>query len=166
MRRRERTRRVLEYRRELLATARATSCSPGRERRSLGEGFTILPVLSDADITYIRRNFVALSELCELRGFAVGDVQKLIEQRYLPRPSYSLDDGTEMVPPDYFALYDDADAGVGMLFRWRFAQRAQELGVSTDDAELDKEWEGYLSGDYGVCLREVTPLATAPPASA
>lgn len=115
-------------------------------------------MLSDADVTYIRDSFVPLDELCARRGIEVEDVRGLVQQRCLPRASYILDDGTEMAPPDYFALYDAArDEPVEALFRRRLAARAQELGVSCGETELAEEWEGYLSGDFGVCLREVTP---------
>ena len=63
-----------------------------------------------------------------------------------------------MVPPDYFALHDAADdEPIETHFRRRFASHAQELGVSCGEAELAEGWEDYLSGDFGVCLREVTP---------
>jgi hypothetical protein len=56
-------------------------------------------------------------------------------------------DGTEMVPADYFTL---ADAG-----REEFARRFVEAGG--DPEVTDAEWEGYLSGAYGVCLKDQTP---------
>jgi hypothetical protein len=35
-------------------------------------------------------------------------VLRLIDDDLLPRPSYVLDDGSEMFPADYFRLADDA----------------------------------------------------------
>jgi Family of unknown function (DUF6058) len=51
-----------------------------------------------------------------------------------------------MVPADYFLL---ADAG-----REEFTRRF--LGAGGDPAAVDEEWQGYLSGAYGVCLKEQT----------
>src|SRR5215218_3080628 len=51
-----------------------------------------------------------------------------------------------MVPADYFLL---ADAGLEEFTR-RF------LGAGGDPAAVDEEWQGYLSGAYGVCLKEQT----------
>jgi hypothetical protein len=88
----------------------------------------------------------------------VDAARLLIEQRQLPRPSYTLDDGTEMVPPDYFRLYDEVGPdGVAEFFRSRLAEAAERFGISCDEAMLNDEYEGYLSGEYGVCLRDVTP---------
>jgi hypothetical protein len=116
------------------------------------------PVLSVTDVSYLREGFVSLGELCAQRGADIGEARKLIEQRRLPRPSYILDDGTEMVPPDYFALYDAASVEqIETMFRRRLAARARELGTSCTDSELADEWKAYLSGDYGVCLKEATP---------
>ena len=65
----------------------------------------------------------------------------------LPQPSYVLPDGTEMVPADYF---DIADAG-----REAFERQFLAAGGSPDG--VDAEWDGYMSGAYGVCLKEQTP---------
>jgi len=114
-------------------------------------------VLSDADVEYIRSGFVELEELCRHTARDPAAVRAEIEARLLPRPSYLLDDGTEMVPPDYFALADEA--GGGHRLRERFIERyeravAAEPGVP---ATAEEEWDAYLSGEYGVCLKHVTP---------
>jgi hypothetical protein len=88
------------------------------------------------DLDYVRANYVPLEE-------AVRDA---IERGMLPRPSYVLPDGTEMVPADYFGLVD---------VRPSFERRYLAAGGHPD--ELEEEWAGYVSGLYGVCLREVTP---------
>lgn len=44
-------------------------------------------MLSDADVTYIRGSFVPLQELCARRGTDIEAVDRLIQQRCLPRPS-------------------------------------------------------------------------------
>ena len=103
--------------------------------------------LTAADVAYVRANFVPLADLAAGRD---EDVADLIARGLLPRPTYVLPDGTEMVPPDYFALADEA--GGAERLRAEFARRCEALGL--DAAE---EWEAYLTGVYGVCLREVTP---------
>jgi hypothetical protein len=111
--------------------------------------------LTAADVAYIRANYLSLDELCAERDEAPADVRGLIAEGLLPRPSYVLDDGTEMFPADYFRLVDDA--GGPAALRAHFAERLAEAGGD----DLESEWEGYLSGLYGVCLREVTPEAIA-----
>ncbi len=117
-------------------------------------------MLSREDVAYITANFASLAGLCDRRKIELRDARELIEAGRLPRPSYVLDDGTEMVPPDYFQLYDAAGEGeIEDLFRRRLNAKASDLGCPCTDAQLKEEWEAYLSGDYGVCLREVTPEA-------
>ena len=58
-----------------------------------------------------------------------------------------------MVPAEYFELIDEA-GGEGAL-RGLFARRY--VDAAGDDDEVGSEWEGYLSGAYGVCLKHVTP---------
>jgi hypothetical protein len=110
---------------------------------------------TDADLAYIGANYATLEELCAGRRESPADVRRLIEQRRLPRPSYVLDDGTEMYPYDYFRLFDDA-GGVESL-REHFDERLRAAG----DDDVDEQWEGYLSGIYAVCLRDVTPETIA-----
>ena len=108
-----------------------------------------------ADFAYIHTNYVTLDELCAGRKETAADVRRLIEQGLLPDPSYVLDDGAEMYPADYFRLIDDA--GGPAKLRAHFAERLRAAGG--DDVE--SEWQAYLAGIYGVCLREVTPEAIA-----
>src|SRR5438093_1282816 len=107
-----------------------------------------MTTLTAADLTYVRANFVTLDDLCAGRAETPGHVTELIEQGVLPRPSYVLPDGTAMFPRDYFALLDDAGGPERM--RAEFERR---YGWH----ELQEDWEGYLSGVYAVCLREVMP---------
>jgi hypothetical protein len=90
--------------------------------------------LSERDVEYVRTGYIPL-------GQAVEDA---IARGRLPRPSYVLPDRTAMVPADYFGLVD---------IRPAFEERYRAAG----GRELEEDWEGYLSGLYGVCLREVTP---------
>jgi len=110
-------------------------------------------VLTDADVEYIRENFVPLDELCAARGQSADRVRALIAAGSLPAASYVLEDGTEMVPAEYFELVDEA--GGEAALRGLFARRY--VAAAGDDDEVGSEWEGYLSGAYGVCLKHVTP---------
>lgn len=112
-------------------------------------------MFSDADFAYIGANYLTLEELCAGRAEMPRQVQALIEQGLLPRPSYVLDDGTGMFPADYFALVDEA--GGPSALRAHFVARYR--AASAKNEELERDWEAYLAGIYGVCLREVTPEA-------
>lgn len=93
-------------------------------------------MLSDADLEYIRAEFVPLAELCAAAGQDVEEVRAAIAARRLPAPPYP---GVEYVPADYFQLPDAA------AFRRSFP-----------GDNLDEELEGYLDGAYFVCLRKAT----------
>jgi Family of unknown function (DUF6058) len=111
------------------------------------------PPLTSADIDYIRGNYVTLEQACADRRETPERVRALIDAGRLPAPSYWLPDGSAMAPADYFGLLDDA--GSLSDLPTHFSQRFLAAGGNPD--ELDEEWRGYLSGLYGVCLREVTP---------
>jgi hypothetical protein len=113
--------------------------------------------LTAADVEYIKANYLTLDELCAGRAEVPAAVRGLIAARRLPRPSYVLDDGSEMFPADYFRLVDDA-GGIDALpehFAARHEEAARAQLVPVDEREGD--WEAYLDGTYGICLREVTP---------
>jgi hypothetical protein len=114
-------------------------------------------VLTEADIRYVRANFTPLADLVRRRGQNPDEVYALVADERLPKPSYVLDDGTEMVPHDYFEL---AEAAGGFdLLREHFLERYEAAAAAEPEVldEPEEEWEAYLSGDYGVCLRQVTP---------
>jgi hypothetical protein len=91
-------------------------------------------MLTPEDIAYIKDGFVPLQDDSVRAAVAAGQ---------LPKPAYVLDDGTEMVAPDHLALADRA-GGVGALRDWF-------------EARAPGEWEAYISGEYAVCLRSVSP---------
>jgi hypothetical protein len=93
-------------------------------------------MLTPEDVAYITANFVPLTDETVRAHIAAGR---------LPRPAYVLDDGTEMVAPDHLALVDRA-GGIDRLREWF-------------EARAPGEWDDYLSGEYAVCLRSVTPEA-------
>ena len=106
---------------------------------------TLHAVFTDADLEYLQNHFVTLDEACDRSGADAAEIRGRIAGGEIPAPSYVLDDGTELVPEDYFPLLDRAE----------FTRRY--LAAGGDAAELAEDWEGYLSGLFGVCLREVTP---------
>ena len=91
-------------------------------------------MLTPEDVAYITANFVPLDDEAVRAEIAAGR---------LPKPAYVLDDGTEMVAPDHLALVERA-GGIDALQDWF-------------EARAPGEWEAYLSGEYAVCLRSVTP---------
>jgi uncharacterized protein DUF6058 len=103
--------------------------------------------MTAADVAYVEANYLSFEEACAGRPEALEEVRAVVAAGQLPQPSYVLPDGTEMVPADYFEI---ADAG-----RDEFEREFLAAGGSPD--EVDAEWDGYLSGAYGVCLKEQTP---------
>jgi hypothetical protein len=114
-------------------------------------------MFSPADRAYIRANFLTLEAICRPRDETVEEVARLIDAGRLPKPSYVLDDGAGMYPPDYFRFIDAA-GGFERLeeeFRARYELACVQQRRFPDDCEDD--WRAYLEGVFGVCLREVTP---------
>jgi hypothetical protein len=91
-------------------------------------------MLTPEDVAYIRANFVPLTD---------DRVRAEVAAGRLPKPAYVLDDGTDMVAPDHLALAERA-GGVDALRDWF-------------EARAPGEWDAYISGEYAVCLREVSP---------
>lgn len=134
--------------RDLAGTPRARLTGPAEVARRLAA----------LDERYIRENFVPLDELAGEEPGGVSRVRADIAAGRLPQPAYRLDDGTDMIPPDYFAPVVAAGS-VEALHDWflrEFAAAAAHHGVA-DDAE--EAWRGYLGGGYFVCLRHATPAA-------
>jgi len=110
-----------------------------------------MPEFTEADLAYLAANYLTLEELCEGRPESPEEVRALIAGRTLPEPSYTLPDGTGMFPADYFRLVDEAGGVDGL--RDHFAARH---GAS-NGSDLDQDWQMYLDGIWGICLRDVTP---------
>jgi hypothetical protein len=115
------------------------------------------PVLEGADLRYVLEEFLSLDQLALREGLDRRRLEGWIEEGALPRSAYVLPDGTAMFPPDLFALAHAA-GGVDALpahFARRTELAACLMGVGANTRESD--WEDYLSGEYGICLRQVTP---------
>jgi Family of unknown function (DUF6058) len=105
-----------------------------------------LPESAERDIAYVKESFVAMEDC----------VRPYVEGGILPRATYVLPDGTAMVPPDHADLLEETDGdpeAVADAFRTRFAF----AGGRPEDVE--REYEAWLTGEYGACLRATTPEA-------
>jgi Family of unknown function (DUF6058) len=109
-----------------------------------------------ADLDYLRANYLPLEQLCAGRPETADEIRALIGEGRLPKPSYVLDDGTELYPADYFRFVDEA--GGPDALGARFADRLGAAGAAED---LDLHWQTYMDGTYGVCLWDVTPETIA-----
>ncbi len=113
--------------------------------------------LTDAGVAYITAHYVTLEDLCAGRTEAPEQVKALIDERRLPQPSYALEDGTGMFPTDYFGLVDEA-GGIEAL-EGHFAARHRSATFAREAAarELERDWQWYLDGTWGICLQDVAP---------
>lgn len=115
------------------------------------------PVLTGDDLEYVRTNYFSLEEVARREQVESDQLAGWIQAGHLPRPAYLLPDETPMFPHDLLALVRSA-GGVDTLPA-HFAQRtelaARLLGFGANTREAD--WEDYRSGEYGICLRQVTP---------
>jgi hypothetical protein len=115
--------------------------------------------LTPEDTTYVLHHFSTLEELCRGRAGGAEGGRAPIASGLLPGPSYVLDDGTEMFARDLWTLVDAAGSpgAVQEHFVGRYDLAAKAVGVSLTHEAIDEVWRGYLTGDFGVCLRDVTP---------
>jgi hypothetical protein len=114
-----------------------------------------MATFTESDLRYLAAEYRTLDELCSGRAETPGQVRALIDGGRLPAPAYLPPDGVARYPPDYFALVDDAGSVDALPGRFR----DRHLAASGSAAEADEDWSGYLSGQYGICLWEVTPEA-------
>ena len=114
---------------------------------------------TDADRAYLRSTFATLDDICAGRPESPTEVRALIAARRLPRPSYVLEDGTEFVPRDYFALADAAGGIEGMReeYERRYHATLRRYGLPFEADLLERRWDQYLDGISGMCMRDVTP---------
>jgi len=119
--------------------------------------------LAALDERYIRAHYVPLDELAADWPDGAAQVRADIAAGRLPQPAYRLDDGTDMVPGDYFVPLAVAGS-VAALPDWfarNYREAARRLDLPHDDATVEAEWQDYLTGGYFVCLRHATPQAIA-----
>ncbi len=100
------------------------------------------------DLAYIAARFVTFDQLA--RGLPGERDWPGTE---LPRATYQTPDGVHWFARDWWRLYDDAGGLPRALFERRIVAAAARLGHEVDA----NEWDAYLAGLYGACLREVTP---------
>lgn len=99
-----------------------------------------------------------LDRLARAHGHDPAEVRRAITERVLPGIPYVLEDGTELVAPDYFELAHMAGA-FETLPAW-FARMYEQAAARYPEAgTAEAQWEEYLSGMYAVCLRAVTPAS-------
>jgi len=115
--------------------------------------------LAQLDDHYIRSAFVPLDQLAASRPGGAAAARREIAASRLPQPAYRLDDGTDMVPDDYFTLVDAAGSvdALPAWFQAQYAAAASPMGLPVDDASVEAQWHDYLGGGYLVCLRHATP---------
>ena len=115
------------------------------------------PMLTGADLEYVCSSYLPLEALARREQVRADRLAAWIEAGRLPRPAYLLPDGTAVFPPDLLELVraaGDVDA-LPLHFARRTELAARMLGIAPDTREAD--FEDYLSGEYGICLRQVTP---------
>jgi hypothetical protein len=111
-----------------------------------------------ADHPYLRSPFVELDVLARAHGHDPAEVRRAIADRLLPAVPYVLEDGTELVAPEYFELAH-LSGSFAALPEW-FARAYDRASARYPEAGTAQEqWEEYLSGMYAVCLRAVTPAS-------
>jgi hypothetical protein len=111
-----------------------------------------------ADLPYLNASFVPLDVLARTHRHEPAEVRRAIADRLLPQVPYVLEDGTQLVAPDYFELAHLAGS-FEALPDW-FARAYEEASARYPAAGTAAEqWEEYLGGIYAVCLRAVTPAS-------
>lgn len=113
---------------------------------------------SESDIRYVLAEYRTLDELCDGRAESAAEVRALIAGGRLPAATYVLPSGEARFPPDYFALVDEAGGVDALPARFHARYLAAAPGAAAD---ADDDWADYLSGQFGVCLRSVTPESMA-----
>lgn len=145
------------------ATDQTVTDLAGQTCPRLAGGRAVAERLAALDERYIREQFVPLDELAAARAEGVAVARGWIAGGRMPQPAYRLDDGTDMVAADYFAPLDAA-AGIDRLRAWfvaEYRQAAREVGLPDGHEDGVEQWAQYLTGGYGVCLRQVGPRTIA-----
>lgn len=124
------------------------------------------PSLSATDLVYVRGRYRTLDQLAAGRPTpSLAEAEEWVARSLLPQPTYVLPEGIPVFPPDLLALVDDAGSIEALpthfAARVRAALEAADATMSPDDLDRHgaEHWDGYLSGQYGVCLWNVAPEA-------
>jgi hypothetical protein len=115
------------------------------------------PVLEGEGLRYVCESYLRLEDIALSEGIDSRRLRDWIEAGRLPCPAYLLPDATPMFPADLLTLARSA-GGVEPLaqhFATRTHLAARLVGSGPHSCEAD--WQDYLSGEYGICLRQVTP---------
>jgi hypothetical protein len=108
--------------------------------------------VSDArDRAYVLDHFVKLEAACRSAGRDFQRTLREIALGRLPGPAYVLDE-IPYVPSDYFFAEFDRERFIA-----RYTAACRMLGLRCTPAEAEETWGQFLTGIYGVCLRNVTP---------
>lgn len=110
------------------------------------------PITDPRDVAYVRNTFVPLEDLCAGYGLSLDEVRQRIADGDLPHPTYALADGTAYVPRSYFD-----EACTFEEFALRFTRAARIRGLDFTSEEVEETWQEFLTGVFGVCLREPCP---------
>jgi len=121
-----------------------------------------LSALDSQDTAYVKGRFMPLGLLARANGWDVDALRLEMAGGRVPKVSYILPDGTEMIPTDYFALVGDGSELDTLRDRFirRYEVAVARLGLSSAD-ESAATWESYLSGGFAACLKSVTPESIA-----
>jgi hypothetical protein len=113
--------------------------------------------LTGEDLEYVGSSYLPLAEIARRERVELRQLGQWIEAARLPRPAYLMPDGTPVFPPDLLDLVRSAGSvdALPEHFARRTELAARLLGFGANTREAD--WEDYLSGEYGICLRQVTP---------
>jgi hypothetical protein len=114
-------------------------------------------VIDSRDEAYVRTWFVDLELLARVHRWRSADLLRAIDERRVPGPSYILADGTRMVPGDYFALVGPPEELESLRERFETRLIAAAGAEHLTDEEREDSWAGYISGGFGVCLKDVSP---------
>ncbi|GAB2647258.1 DUF6058 family natural product biosynthesis protein [Kribbella swartbergensis] len=115
--------------------------------------------MGSRDIRYVVENYISMEDATAQAGRRLTEVEALVDRGLLPRPSYTLPDGTRMVTSDFLALWIDAKRATDIpgLFFARYKTAATTHAVPFTEDEIEQAWLDYLAGLYGVCLKQVIP---------
>ena len=114
------------------------------------------PVLTGADLV-VCSSYLPLEQIARREHLDPERLAGWIDTGHLPRPAYSLPDGTPVFPPDLLDLVRSAGGLDTLPPPLRPADRARGPAAGRRRQHPRGRVEDYLSGEYGICLRQVTP---------